>query len=114
MIPQVEDLNSDIIRSLTNGGAYNEEKTLVLKASDYENAVIQSIIAIPESNPREGLVSAELTSAMNVSILSEYKLLENLIEVEGNEGYTAIPYRIYVYSPATGIGTDEVHTIKLG
>lgn len=106
----VGEINSTLIRSLENGGKYNDKKILTLIAS---KPCTRSIIAIPENNNRGGLVSAILKSSLNIPITSEYKKLENTVLVEGVNGYTAIPYNVWVYEPGAGIGADEIHEIVL-
>jgi hypothetical protein len=34
------------------------------------------------------------------------------VNVEGADGYTAIPYTVFVYEPAS-LGADEIHNIWL-
>ena len=47
---------------------------------------------------------------MNADITDAYMAQE--VNVEGENGYAAIPYTVYVYEPAE-LGSDEVHQIKL-
>ena len=103
-------LTSAIIRSLTKGGAYDAEKTLTIKAADVAGAK-RIIVAYPASTTRGGLDSVLLTSSMNMNITSAYKAQTN-VEVEGANGYTAVPYKIFIYEPAE-ISSAEVHQIKL-
>jgi hypothetical protein len=70
-----EDLNtidSNYIRSLNNGGEYSTELEINFKASEVSNPK-RFILALPVKRNREGLISAELVSTMNMDILSEYK-----------------------------------------
>ena len=106
-----DEINSALIRSLINGGAYDEPKTLRLSALEGDK---RSIIALPADSTREGITSILLASTMNIPITNEYRKLENTINVEGLNGYTAKPYNIYVYEPDAGIGSDEIHVIELG
>ena len=103
-------ITSAIIRSLTKGGAYNEEKIFTIKAADVSGAK-RIIVAYPASTTRGGLNSALLTSSMNMDITSIYKAQTN-VEVEGANGYTAIPYKVFIYEPAE-LSSTEVHQIKL-
>ena len=50
-------------------------------------------------------------SSMNINITSIYKAQTN-VEVEGANGYTAIPYKVFIYEPAE-LSSTEVHQIKL-
>lgn len=104
------EINSALIRSLTNGGAYNGKKSLTLKAAD-KPGVKRFIIAYPANSSRSGISSVLLSSTMNLEITSNYIQQAN-VDVEGVNGYDAIPYKIFVYSPAE-IGADEVHAITL-
>lgn len=111
MVDNTNEINSDLIRSLINGGAYDEPKILRLAALEGDK---RSIIALPADSTREGITSILLASTMNIPITNEYKKLENTINVEGLNGYAAKPYNVYVYEPDAGIGSDEVHIIELG
>ena len=103
-------VTSTIIRSLTKGGAYDAEKTLTVKAADVAGAK-RIIVAYPASTTRGGLNSVLLTSSMNMNITSIYKEQIN-VEVEGANGYTAIPYKVFIYEPAE-LSSTEIHQIKL-
>ena len=103
-------VTSELIRGLTKGGAYNSAKTLTLKAADVAGAK-RIIVAYPASTTRGGLNSVLLTSSMNANITSAYKAQTN-VEVEGANGYTAIPYKVFIYEPAE-LSSTEVHQIKL-
>ena len=103
-------VTSAIIRSLTKGGAYDAEKTLTVNAADVAGAK-RIIVAYPASTTRGGLNSVLLTSSMNMDITSIYKEQIN-VEVEGANGYTAVPYKVFIYEPAE-LNSAEVHQIKL-
>lgn len=102
-------LTSAIIRTLTNGGAYNGSKTFTLNGSATAKRIV---IAIPSSSTRAGLKEVILTSAMNTPITDSYKLTEKAVEVEGVNGASAVDYDVYVYEPAA-IDAGEVHKITL-
>lgn len=101
-------LTSDLIRGLTKGGAYAGAKTLTVNAG--AQGAKRVIVAYPKSTARAGLKEVLLTSSMNADITDAYVAQE--VNVEGANGYTAIPYTVYVYEPAE-LGSDEVHQIKL-
>lgn len=103
-------IDSALIRALTNGGAYNGKKSLTLKAAD-KPGVKRFIVAYPASSSRGGISSVLLTSTMNLDITANYVQQAN-VNVEGVNGYEAVPFKVYVYSPAE-IGADEVHAITL-
>lgn len=103
-------LTSAIIREqLTNGGAYNGAKSFTLNGSATAKRIV---IAIPSSSTRGGLGEVILTSAMNTPVTDSYIKTEKAVNVEGKDGYAAVPYTVYVYEPAA-IDAGEVHAIKL-
>ena len=101
-------LTSDLIRGLTKGGAYAGAKTLTVNAG--AQGAKRVVVAYPKSTTRAGLKEVLLTSSMNADITDTYMAQE--VNVEGANGYAAIPYTVYVYEPAE-LGSDEVHQIKL-
>ena len=105
-----EPLTSAIIRGLTKGGAYSSAKTLTVKAADVAGAK-RIVVAYPASSTRGGLTSVLLTSSMNADITADYVEKTN-VDVEGANGYTAVPYKVFVYEPAS-LDSTEVHQIKL-
>lgn len=109
-VPSPSEITSDLIRtSLTNGGAYNSKKELTITpGADGAKAVI---VAYPANTSRDGLSEVLLTSTMGLDITASYEKQVN-VEVEGVNGYDAIPYTVYMYAPAQ-IGGDEVHKITL-
>ena len=102
-------LTSEIIRGMTNGGAYDESKGLTLNGSATAKRIV---IAIPSSSTRGGLSEVLLASMANTPITDLYIKTEKAVKVEGCDGFTAVDYDVYVYSPSV-IGADEVHTITL-
>lgn len=104
-----EPLTSDVIRSLTKGGAYNASKILTVNPGSV--AAKRVVVAYPADTTRAGLKEVTLTSSMNMTITENYVQQMN-IEVEGANGYQAIPYTVFVYEPGY-LGTDEVHRIVL-
>ena len=102
-------LTSEIIRGMTNGGAYNAAKSFTLNGSATAKRIV---IAIPSSSTRSGLKEVILTSAMNTPVTDSYVKTANAVQVEGANGYTAVGYDVYVYEPAA-IDAGEVHAIKL-
>lgn len=102
-------LTSEIIRGMTNGGAYNAAKSFTLNGSETAKRIV---IAIPSSSTRSGLKEVILTSAMNTPVTDSYVKTANAVQVEGANGYTAVDYDVYVYEPAA-IDAGEVHAIKL-
>lgn len=103
-------IDSTLIRSLGNQGAYNSKKSLTLKAAD-KPGVKRFIVAYPASSSRGGLSEVLLTSTMGLDITKNYVQQAN-VKVEGVNGYDAVDYKLFVYQPSE-IGTDEVHAITL-
>lgn len=102
-------LTSEIVRGLTNGGAYNASKTFTLNGSATAKRIV---IAIPSNSTRTGLKEVILTSAMNTPVTDSYVKTTSAVQVEGVNGATAIGYNVYVYEPAA-IDAGEVHKITL-
>lgn len=103
-------LTSEIIRGLTNGGAYNAKKTFTVNANATAKRIV---VAVPASSTRSGLNSVILTSAMNTPVTDSYTATEGAVNVEGVNGATAVSYDVWVYEPAS-IDAGEVHEITLG
>ena len=102
-------LTSEIVRGLTNGGAYTGTKTFTLNGSATAKRII---IAIPASSTRSGLKEVILTSAMNTPVTDSYVKTANAVQVEGVNGATAVDYNVWCYEPAS-IDAGEVHKITL-
>lgn len=102
-------LTSDIVRGMTNGGAYNGSKTFTLNGSETAKRIV---IAIPSASTRGGLSSVILTSAMNTPITDLYVKTAAAVKVEGVNHYDAVDYDVYVYAPPK-IDAGEVHKITL-
>ena len=104
------EITSDLIRSLTNGGIYNTSKILTLTASD---DTTRFIVAYPADTLREGFTKATIESGFSIEITSTYSKNVN-VEVQGANGYTITkPYTVWVYQPAK-ITPNETHKIILG
>lgn len=104
-----EPLTSNVIRSLTKGGAYDASKILTVNPGSV--AAKRVVVAYPADTTRAGLKEVTLTSSMNMTITENYVQQMN-VDVEGANGYQAIPYTVFVYEPGY-LGTDEVHRIVL-
>ena len=104
------EITSDLIRSLTNGGIYNSPKTLTLTAND---DTTRFIVAYPADTLREGFLKATIESGLPIEVTSIYN--KNVgIEVQGANGYSVTkPYTVWVYQPAK-ITPNETHKIILG
>ena len=104
------EITSDLIRSLTNGGIYNSPKTLTLTAND---DTTRFIVAYPADTSREGFIKATIESGLSIEVTSIYN--KNVdVEVQGANGYPVTkPYTVWVYQPAK-ITPNETHKIILG
>lgn len=105
-------IDSDFIRTnLTNSNEGLNSKTISWKAADTEG-IKRYIVAIPESAGK-AVTTAIITSSMNANALDDYKLQSTTVDVEGADGYDAVPYKVWIYAPAS-IANVEEHTITLG
>ena len=68
------------------------------------------MIAIPNSNSRN-VTSAILTTSMNADITADYVKQAN-VDVEGVASYSAVPYKVWVYEPAS-IDASEKHSVTI-
>ena len=102
-------LNSDVIRGLTKGGAYNASKTFDVNVTT-DNAV-GIVVAYPSNVTRSGISKVLLTTSMNADITADYKVVE-AVNVEGANGYTAQSYKVYLYKPAK-LTAGQIHKITL-
>lgn len=102
-------LTSDIIRGLTAGGAYNGTKTFNVNVTVDDGVGI--VVAYPASSTRAGIKEVLLTTSMNANITASYKKVAN-VNVEGADGYTAVPYTIYLFKP-DALTSGQNHKITL-
>ena len=105
-------IDSDFIRTnLTNSNEALSSKTITWNAADTEG-IKRYIIAIPES-AEKSVTNAIITSSMNADALGNYKLQTATVDVEGANDYEGVPYKVWVYAPAS-IASNEVHEVVLG
>jgi len=107
-----EPLTSAVIRTLTKGGNYNGKKTFSMDASKL-TGVKRMVIAYPANTTRGGLSSVLLPNSLQYNAFAngDYKKVAD-VNVEGANGYTAIPYTVYVYEPLS-IDATEIHDVTL-
>lgn len=107
-----EPLTSAVIRTLTKGGNYNAKKTFSMDASKLAG-VKRMVIAYPANTSRGGLSSVLLPNSLQYNAFAngDYVKVAN-VDVEGANGYTAIPYTVYVYEPLS-IDSTEIHDVTL-
>ena len=116
-----QPLTSDVIRTyLTAGGAYKaatpEASPLTVNAGAL--GAKRVVVAYPKNTTRSGLKKVTLPSTLNMVLYDPTTPADNVykavadVNVEGADGYTAIPYTVFVYEPAS-LGADEIHNIWL-
>lgn len=104
-----EPLTSAIIRSLTPGGKAASATTInSIKAKEGTKRII---IAVPQSSGLK-VTAANITSSLNADVTSSY-VKGSPVNVEGANGYTAVPYDVFVYQPAS-IDPTEDHKVVIG
>ena len=102
-------LDSATIRSLTPTNKAAAAMTInSIKAHEGAKRII---IAIPQSSGLK-VTAANITSSLNADVTSSY-VKTGPIQVEGAEGYTAVPYDVFVYQPAA-IDPTEDHKVVIG
>ena len=104
-----QPLDSAVIRSLTNGGNYNTQKTLNLAANAVSGA--KRVVVATVASGRAGLQKVIMPSAMNADATADFKQQSN-VEVEGLNGASSVPYKVWVYEPAA-IDPSETYQITL-
>ena len=104
-----QPLDSAVIRSLTNGGNYNSSKTLNLAANAVSGA--KRVVVATVASGRAGLQKVIMPSAMNADATADFKQKSN-VEVEGLNGASSVPYKVWVYEPAA-IDPSETYQITL-
>lgn len=97
----MDTVDSDMIRSLTHStGAIEDGTSINLKIKDGANQVI---IAFP-SSANLVLSSVVDTGAFNIEVSDVFRLMN--IDVEGANGYEAVSYDVYVYSPEVSLSSN--------
>ena len=54
-----------------------------------------------------------MPSAMNADATANFVKQAGTVNVEGAEGYTAVPYTVWVYQPAS-IDSTETYAVTIG
>lgn len=95
------ELTSDRIRALTNSTEpVHAETNFDIKIPEGTN---QIIIAFP-SNTGLTLTSVIDTGAFNINVYDVFE--KQVVDVEGANGYDAISYDVYVYTPDVSLGAN--------
>ena len=103
-------LTSAIIRSLTSSNKAAAAMTInSIKAQEGTKRII---IAVPQSSGLK-VTAANITSSLNADVTSSYVKQEDPVQVEGANGFTAVPYDVFVYQPAS-IDPTEDHKVVIG
>lgn len=104
------ELTSDFIRGLKAVGSGVNNHSITWKATDTPG-IKRYIVAIPASSSKK-VSKVIITSSMNADCTADYVLQETNINVEGKNGFTSVPYKIWIYEPAS-IASVEVHQITI-
>lgn len=103
-------LTSAIIRSLTSSNKAAAAMTInSIKAQEGTKRII---IAVPQSSGLK-VTAANITSSLNADVTSSYVKQSEPVQVEGANGFTAVPYDVFVYQPAS-IDPTEDHKVVIG
>jgi hypothetical protein len=75
--------------------------------------VKRMVIAYPANTTRGGLSSVLLPNSLQYNAFAngDYVKVAD-VDVEGANGYTAVPYTVYVYEPLS-IDATEIHDVTL-
>lgn len=104
------ELTSDFIRGLKAIGNGANNHSITWKAVD-TSGIKRYIVAIPASSSKQ-VNKVIITSSMNADCTADYVLQETNIDVEGKNGFTSVPYKVWIYQPAS-IASVEVHQIEI-
>lgn len=99
-------LTSDIIRGLKHEAA--TKKTIDTFGAGA--GAIKVVIACPAGY---NVTKVLMPSAMNADATANFVRQASTVNVEGAEGYTAVPYTIWVYQPAA-IDSTETYAVTIG
>lgn len=103
-------LTSAIVRGMTNGGAYDDAKTININAN---SSAMRFVVAIPASSTRSGLTHADSVDGMTIAVTDSYIKTDNAVKVEGVDGATAVDYDVWVFEPSS-IDAATKHVVTLG
>lgn len=99
-------LTSDIIRGLKHEAA--TKKTIDTFGAG--TGAVKVVIACPAGY---NVTKVLMPSAMNADATANFVRQAGTVNVEGAEGYTAVPYTIWVYQPAA-IDSTETYAVTIG
>lgn len=99
-------LDSAIIRGLNHEAA--DRKTIATFGAGA--GAVKVVIACPAGY---NVTKVLMPSAMNANATANFVRQAGTVNVEGAEGYTAVPYTIWVYQPAS-IDASETYAVTIG
>lgn len=99
-------LDSAVIRSLSHEAA--TKKTITTFGAGA--GAVKVIIACPAGY---NVTKVLMPSAMNADVTANFVKQAGTVNVEGAEGYAAIPYTIWMYKPAS-IDSTETYAVTIG
>ena len=99
-------LTSDIIRGLNHEAA--NRKTIATFGAGA--GAVKVVIACPAGY---NVTKVLMPSAMNADATANFVRQAGTVNVEGAQGYTAVPYTIWVYQPAA-IDSTETYAVTIG
>ena len=112
VVDNINTITSAMIRGLHNSGkAYKASETFTVRGNEVNNPK-RIIVAYPANCGRSGISKVIMPSAMNATVTGQYVLQNYTVNVQGVNGYTAEPYAVWVYEPAS-LASTEVHQITL-
>ena len=101
------ELNSANVRALTHNKA---SATGALATFGAGTGAKKVIVAVPSDRK---ITKVIMPSALNADVTALFVKQSATVNVEGANGYTAVPYNIYVYQPAS-IDAGETYTVTIG
>lgn len=101
------ELNSANIRAL----AHNQASATGALATFGAGAGAKKVIVAVPSDRK--ITKVIMPSALNADVTALFVKQSATVNVEGANGYTAVPYNIYVYQPAS-IDAGETYTVTIG
>lgn len=101
-------IDSAVIRSLTPGNKAASATTVDISAG---TGAKQIVVAVPKTSGLK-VKQANITTSLNADVTNLYVKKEE-VQVEGANGFTAVPYEVFVYQPAS-IDASEVHKVVIG
>jgi hypothetical protein len=110
---ELDELTSDDIRGLTNGGAYSAAKNVEIKANGATD-VKYFIVAIPKDSTRGGVNKVESTAGMTVTVTDQWTKNGKTMEVaDARGGENGLKEYYISYWTSASIDSATVHKVYL-